>query len=522
MKKYLLSLATAAFISGVMTQPVNAAGIQETPLGTVYNNIYRSSKQYLYMWGALYESDIEGKISNLVIDGKDFYMYMPVSTFATTSPYWIKGTLSDNGDEVVFSFPQDVYIQPANPYSGAPESQISAQIMKVITVDDTNDFVVDTENRDLVMKWKDNRLSQIDTESDGTPRVIGLVDADGMFTGSAEGNIDWLIFDENLPTPPAGMETTQYICSAESNWGEKLNRIVEIGVADNRMWIKGLYSYFSDSWITGTIDGDKVTLPTDQYLGIYTTEMYYYFFQAAGTEEYENEWGEPDVRFIPEIEVTLTKTGDKYIADKAMLMTFGMKTANPGMPAGSRLMNVTFSPYEEKPATPANPSLNFVGDYYAPYGRSVSFTIPATDTEGNFINPDNMYYNIFINNELFSFTPEVYPVLKSAITDIPYNFSETGVVITNEGSPEHTVTLQMEELPEIAIQSVYVVNGVVNKSAKVGTAAGIETPAEAAAIVSTEWYNLHGIRIDKPSDGTIAIRRDRMSDGSVKTAKVIR
>lgn len=521
MKKFLLSLTIAISIGTTMSQPVNAAGITETPEGKAYNNIYRSSLQYLQMWGSLYESNIEGKISNLVIDGNDFYLYKPVETFATPYPYWIKGTLGED-NKVVFSFPQDAYIEPANQWAGTPESQTKITMFKVVTTDEAIEFVEDTDNTDLVMTWENNVLTQIDTKTaDGNPRIAGIMTEEGVFNGSAEGSICWSVFDETLQTPPADLETTQYLCSSESNWGEKSNRIVEIGTKDNEFWIKGLYGYFADSWIKGTIDGDKVTIATDQYLGIYTTEMYYYFFQAAGTEEFETDWGTTDIRFIPEASVTLTKEGDKYVADKAMLMTFGMKTANPGMPAGSRLMNVEFSPYVEVPATPATPTITNVGEYYSPWGRSVTFDIPATDVDGNFINPDNMYYNIFINDELFTFTTDVYPILTEPITDIPYNFAELGVVATNGNSAPHTITLFIEELPVIAIQSAYTVNGVTHKSA-ISSTAGIDKVTDSNAVIeSTEWYNLQGAKIETPAAGTIAIRRDRMSDGTVKATKII-
>ncbi len=80
----------------------------------------------------------------------------------------------------------------------------------------------------------------------------------------------------------------------------------------------------------------------------------------------------------------------------------------------------------------------------------------------------------------------------------------------------------MEELPKIEVQSAYVVNGVTNKSAKVGTTTEIDPTTMAKPTVeSTEWYNLQGARIDAPAAGTIAIRRDRMSDGTVKATKAI-
>ena len=49
MKKVLLTLSIAAIIGGTMPQAVSAAGIQDTPEGKEYDNMYRSSKQYLQM-----------------------------------------------------------------------------------------------------------------------------------------------------------------------------------------------------------------------------------------------------------------------------------------------------------------------------------------------------------------------------------------------------------------------------------------------------------------------------------------
>lgn len=151
MKKVLLTLSIAAIFGGTMPQAVSAAGIQDTPEGKEYDNMYRSSKQYLQMWGSLYVNNIEGKISSIVIDGKDFYMYKPVDTFGNSYPYWIKGTLGDD-NLVVFTFPQDVYVVPANEYLGTPESQVSAKMAKVVTNGDVQEFVEDTENPNLVMK----------------------------------------------------------------------------------------------------------------------------------------------------------------------------------------------------------------------------------------------------------------------------------------------------------------------------------------------------------------------------------
>lgn len=511
MKKALLSFAAALIAASSVNS--SAEPITTTPNGTLYDNIYRSSTQYLSLWGSLYVSQVEGKISDLVIDGNDFYMYQPVSNFAVSQGYWIKGTLQTDG-KVVFPMPQELYVQPANQWTGTPETPIYGKMVKIVA-DGT--YELDTENTDLVMSWKDNVLTQIVPEGYTAAPILGLCDDQG-YTGSGEGNIQWSVFTEKPLTLPAGLETHKYVCTSVGQW-ETTRRIVEIATSGNDFWIKGLYGYFEDSCIHGTIDGDKVVIPSNQYLGIYTTEMYYYFFQAADVDtRFNEEWGEEESYNIPAASVTLTKEGDTYKADKSMLMTFGKYTANTGMPAGSNLQNVTFTPYDEQPATPADPVIIDLGEYWDPWGRTVTFNIPMTDTDGNYINPQNMYYNVYVNGQLYSLTHDIYNAITETITDIPYEFSMTGVVFTN-GGEQHSLTLYIEEEPEFGVQSFYTVNGETRKSALITAGTSGIRDVTAASSASTEWYNLNGVRVINPSKG-LFIRVDRLADGTVKTSKV--
>ena len=54
-----------------------------------------------------------------------------------------------------------------------------------------------------------------------------------------------------------------------------------------------------------------------------------------------------------------------------------------------------------------------------------------------------------------------------------------------------------------------------------GTIVGIPDVEASAEVVSVEYYNLGGVRIERPVRGGISIRIVRYSDGSLKTSKVV-
>ena len=84
------------------------------------------------------------------------------------------------------------------------------------------------------------------------------------------------------------------------------------------------------------------------------------------------------------------------------------------------------APYFDHAATPANPEvIDFVdqgelGGYN--YG---SFKVPTVDTEGNFINTNDLYYRIYFDDdELFTFGPDEYPQVEEFMTDVPYSYTD--------------------------------------------------------------------------------------------------
>ena len=54
----------------------------------------------------------------------------------------------------------------------------------------------------------------------------------------------------------------------------------------------------------------------------------------------------------------------------------------------------------------------------------LQFTLSFYSADFNYLDPAHLYYNLYIDGEKQTFTPETYKNLKSNMTDVPYSFSD--------------------------------------------------------------------------------------------------
>lgn len=73
-----------------------------------------------------------------------------------------------------------------------------------------------------------------------------------------------------LATPPADLTTTTYRMEAfECSVGKNLDYQVQLGFSGNEVWIQGISEAFPQSWVKGDMEGNRLIINMDQYLGIY-------------------------------------------------------------------------------------------------------------------------------------------------------------------------------------------------------------------------------------------------------------
>lgn len=76
--------------------------------------------------------------------------------------------------------------------------------------------------------------------------------------------------DSPTITPPDGLNTSTYQLQGRHPFsGIPTDYTLNVGYADNEVYVQGLYPAFPKAWIKGTIDGAKATFKTPQYIGNY-------------------------------------------------------------------------------------------------------------------------------------------------------------------------------------------------------------------------------------------------------------
>lgn len=139
---------------------------------------------------------------------------------------------------------------------------------------------------------------------------------------SARGGTDEDI-DESyltLATPPAGLTTTTYRMEAfECSVGKNLDYQVQLGFADSEVWIQGISEAFPESWVKGEMQGDRLIIDMDQYLGVYTLNGTDYNIWVTGINHEMARFEEPQFTYNP-------KTGIFTQLDENWLVVNGSLT----------------------------------------------------------------------------------------------------------------------------------------------------------------------------------------------------
>ena len=178
--------------------------------------------------------------------------------------------------------------------------------------------------------------------------------------------------------------------------------------------------------------------------------------------------------------------------------------------------------YFEQPATPANPE--WVA--YMAYNKQsqwgyACFDLYSQDKEGNYINPDNLYYRVYLDDdsEPYEWTLTAADGSTYNTTDVPYAYIDDDFI--GGGSTYHVFYYYMGGFENMGLQAVYDSDGEERTSDIVwSTTLGVKDVKANAAKGNTTYWNLAGSRVAAPGQG-IYIMRTQNADGTVSTKKVM-
>lgn len=287
---------------------------------------------------------------------------------------------------------------------------------------------------------------------------------------------------------------------------------------DNTIIISGMNRSLPGAYIQGRIEGDKAIFPSGQYLGIDSNIMYTTFFCGADFT-YDTD---PET----EEEITLSTMKDEAVLafdpEKKTLETIDggyiiNSTATIHYPLYSYDKVKVEYQNRNPEAAPAAPYDLELQDYFE---KALWVQIPNYDVDGNLLDTTQMYYEIYLDGELFTFTTDSY-LIDEDTTEIPYvldNFSDFWVA-----GQDHTIYLYADFEKSIGIRSIYVDEKGNRHYSETSTLTIGETGVENIAgknVESVLYHDLTGRRIDEPAKGMV-IRTVRYTDGTTATSKIL-
>ena len=492
--------------------------IMDVPEGTLYDNMYASSFAYGLGWGDIYIQNVDGGIGK-VVEGTDgnLYIYNPISQgyiWFSILP-WIKAEPSGDGKFVV-KLPKLYILDYGDPYYAY-----------CMHYDEDEGLPVVDEEGEIEFSWQDGVLTQLGDN------FIGLCDATADWFYMADQHI---VYAPQTDEPITLTEDDMYIqsytmtyLSDPTDLSKTKEAVVSVAIDGQDIYMGNLNNNNPDAFIKGTLVDGKATFPTRQYLGV---DAYYngHIYVLTGDAYVDTEtYGSPVFNYNMNDEIVFNVDEDarNIVAEwpAAMITNVGPSTLSiisdyvaPGLVA-----------FDEVPAVPATPV--FTDDdltINSTTGFAVlHFTIPTVDVDGNKLNENKLYYNILLDGEVFTFDPETYIGLSSAMTDVPYKFEDNiNFDIYKSGNGRHTVYIYTTDFKKVGIQSIYTAGDEVNRSQVVYVNnpihSGIDEFTAGAQVVDTRYYDLTGRELPSAPASGLYLQRATYSDGTTAIVKVMK
>ena len=152
----------------------------------------------------------------------------------------------------------------------------------------------------------------------------------------------------------------------------------------------------------------------------------------------------------------------------------------------------------------------------------MAFYLPSYDEDDNLLETDKLYYNIYLNDEVYTFNPEEYPRLELTgnMVNVPYSLYDNYTIFMYKDY--HELLFDFELNCKCGVQSVYVnEEGKEVRSEIVSVdVSGIDSVGQDKEITSRTCYNLQGQPVSANYRGPV-ICRTAYSDGTVKVTKMM-
>ena len=423
--------------------------ISEQPAGEKVG-YSRSGKAYYASLFGVGSTELNGALGTVVFgDNNKVYIKDIVSQAGLGT--WVEGTIS--GNKITIELPQQLGYN----YSYGYGFQAA-----VVEYDAAEGWYVKSANQTVTLNY-DAATGEISTPAGKLQtgeELIGIIyDDDDSWAGYGDWNLTFSAVTDPLVEAPAGLQTELYALTSEGYEGS----LVKVGFDGNDVYVQGIDKNLPDTWVKGTINGDKVTFKSGQYVGADEVAGYHqYLMSATVSQEYNDYYGEY-------YDVYALADGDIEFSYDAATKTLSASTPfllNAGKDKVYYLYtfkSATIKPFQEVAATPAPPVINELYEggwsfFASGYGWGyIDFDLQASDVDGNYIMPEKLSYQFYtkVNGEVkpMTISPEDFIYLEETMTEIPYGFQDGWDIYAN--GTTQTVYYHVVGPEAYGVQAIY-------------------------------------------------------------------
>lgn len=394
---------------------------------------------------------------------------------------------------------------------------------------------------DLPLKYE---IEDLDPKDYGWPYyVIGYYYSDD-YQWSGYSDV-FQVYDEFNFEPVTVPDDVEYNTFSYIN-NEGMGVLVYVGETEDALYFKCLSAYAPEaSFKAEKISDTRISVAPNQFIGT-EADLYYIITSTA----YENEDGilesapgelsyftierDPVSGKILSIMAEESKYFLAFNDDPFYFYEFDI-FKDLKLLAQDSFAGIPSTPYGVETSS-AFVDWEEMGAYY------IFFKLSSFAYNGDIIDVNSLYYSIYVNDDLYEFEEVVAPNLagsetimyagiKEPTTLIPYNFYN-GKDLFEDSGGTFIVGIYAEQIETLGVQAVYIWDDVTTTSSLVTvdliTGETVITPGtdtkvntiDSADVRSTQFFDLSGNKISSPSKG-LCIKVDRLSDGTVKTQKVM-
>lgn len=343
-------------------------------------------------------------------------------------------------------------------------------------------------------------------------------ETDAEFTPAAE--------KPELVTVPETAVFTEAIYDYTNAYGNNNVQKGQVATDGNDVYFLGLVPE-TNAWVKGTKEGNTVTLKNKQFIGEgagYLLELG--FLQARSDFSAYEPVDEITLTYNPDME-TYSQVRNSETDDYFMIV-------EQTLSGTIYLYNFDFNIkiYDgPKASIPQDPFDLVLYDFAESSQRyALMFSNSAYGTDGYYLEPENLFYYIYLDDEILTFDTETYTTLPEEMTLIPWDFTASNSDIYGSALSHYAYIYELL-IEKAGVQFVHIFEGTPYYSNIVSidfegnvTTVEVENPNGIADVGSAkvngmQYYNAAGQRLNGQQKGFNLVKVT-LSDGSQKTYKM--